>query len=79
MTCAKEEVVLHGGSFISFFYSSQNEKLSPVLYSERSQPGNRKVLKILLAFSFYICFLLKEGVSRTIDHRDFGLRNEIRS
>lgn len=78
MTCAKEEVVLHGGSFISFFYSSQNEKLRPVLYSERSQPGNRKVLKILLAFSFCICFLL-EGVSRTIDHRDFGLRNEIKS
>lgn len=61
MTCAKEEVVLHGGSFISFFYSSQNEKLSPVLYSERRQPGNRKVLKILLACSFLHLFLIEGG------------------
>lgn len=55
MTCAKEEVVLHGGSFILFFYPSQNE---------RSQPGNRKILKILLVSSFCICFLLKEGVAK---------------
>lgn len=56
------------------FYSSQNKRLSPGgqvrLHFERSQPGNRKVIKVLLASSLSICFLLKEGLSRaTVKHQ----------